>query len=366
MKSPTARTGINVLLQSCLLASLSMGISAAKAEAPAVVPESTEQAKLLPGFDRIKVSADHRASPLDAGIWYPSGGSSYQGKVGDNAVFVGMPVLQGPAVATGPHPLLVISHGSGGSYQTLSWLANELVYAGYMVLGVNHPGSTTGDSSPRRAIQHWNRPKDISASISALLADPTFGAQVDTQQISMLGFSLGGLSALSIAGARVSKEQYQQYCSRFGNKATDCQFFARGGVDLNSVSKEEFEADLADSRITRTIAVDPALGSAMLDESLKKIEQPVLLLNLGLEQGRQVAVDIGPKGNQLTSRLASAEYQELVGANHFSFLGLCKQGAEQILIDEGEDPICYEENGRDRRQLHKDIASLIVQFLNRT
>jgi len=277
-----------------------------------------------------------------------------------------MPVLQGPAIAKGPHPLVVISHGSGGSYQTLSWLADELVNAGYMVLGVNHPGSTTGDSSPRRSIQHWNRPKDISASISALLADPTFGAQVDTQQISMLGFSLGGLSALSLAGARVSKEQYQQYCARFGDKATDCQFFARGGVDLASVSKEEFEADLADARISRTIALDPALGYAMLDESLQKIEQAVLLINLGLEQGRQVAVDIGPNGNQLVSRIPTAEYQEVVGANHFSFLGLCKTGAEQILIDEGEDPICHEEDGGDRRKLHRDIASRIVQFLTRS
>ena len=111
----------------------------------------------LPGFDRLAVSAAHRPGLVAGSIWYPAGQVTYKTQVGRNAVFTGAPAYLAPEIAKGRHPLIVLSHGSGGNIDGLSWLAGALAQNGAIVLGVNHPGSTGGDSSPRRSLRMWER-----------------------------------------------------------------------------------------------------------------------------------------------------------------------------------------------------------------
>ena len=46
-----------------------------------------------------------------------------------------------PALAGGQFPLIVLSHGTGGSAQIMGWLARALASHGYIVAAVNHPGN---------------------------------------------------------------------------------------------------------------------------------------------------------------------------------------------------------------------------------
>lgn len=321
------------------------------------------QAADLPGYERFPVSADHRSRDLDAAIWYPAEQDGYQAVIGDNAVFYGTRAFQGTAVRKGLYPLIVISHGSGGNIQNLGWLAGALALKGAIVVGVNHPGSTTGDSSPRRSIRHWERPMDISAALTAVMDDPVFGPLIDGSRISVAGFSLGGLTALALGGARPDKEKYLDYCDAFGAEALDCEFFKKGGVDLKAVPEADFEQDLRDPRMSRVVAIDPAFGYGFSDGSLARIDIPVYLINLGLAPDRWAAIDSGPSGNRLSMRLPNARYTEVGKANHFTFLGLCKPGARDILMAEGEDPICDDPDGADRRKTHNLLIELIARAL---
>ena len=107
----------------------------------------------LPGFDRLVVSAAHRPGLVAGSIWYPAGQATYKTQVGHNAAFTGTPVYLAPAVAKGRYLLIVLLHGSGGNIDGLGWLVGALAQNGALVLGVNHPGSTSGDSSPRSSIR---------------------------------------------------------------------------------------------------------------------------------------------------------------------------------------------------------------------
>ncbi|MGH1538998.1 MAG: alpha/beta hydrolase family protein [Arenicella sp.] len=318
----------------------------------------------LPGYDRIQVEAQHRVRAMEAAIWYPADRKGYKSLVGDSLVFKGTEVYQGPAVKAGSYPLVILSHGSGSNVDNMGWLAGSLAVKGSFVAGVNHPGSTTGDSSPRRSANHWERAKDISALIDSVLSDPVFGHLVDRSRISVIGFSLGGHTVMSVAGARLSQDKYSDYCTKHDYQTADCRFFNIAGVDFAKLPRQKFEQNLRDVRISRTVAIDPAFAYGMTKASLTKISMPVQLINLG-EQGksRWFAVDMGPEGNDLAQSMPNVEYQQILDANHFTFLALCKPMAPQLLIEEGEDPICDDPKGADRAQVHSQLISMISEFL---
>lgn len=318
----------------------------------------------LAGFDHLEIKADHRAGLIQGSIWYPAGGKGAYGIAGDNAVFKGERVQQGAPVRNGQFPLVVLSHGSGGNVGVMAWLAQSLTEAGYIVAGVNHPGSTTGNASPRRAVRHWQRAQDVSALLDHLSEDRSFSQHVKLDQVSVLGFSLGGSTALSLGGMRLDLDLYQDYCARYRERAADCAFFWSGGVDLSKLNQASFEARYRDPRIGKVIAVDPGLAYGAEPASVLEMDLPVLLINLGMGKDRLLAADSGPEGNGLSVKLPQVRFVELPNANHFTFLAVCKPGGAQLLADEGEDPICDDPAGANRAEKHQLIEREILQFLN--
>lgn len=313
----------------------------------------------IPGYDRMDVRTDHRAYPVAASVWYPKGSVTYKSRIGDNPIFHGTPVFVGPQVAAGRHPLVLFSHGSGGSMDGSAWLLSALANRGAMVLAVNHPGSTSGDSSPRRSVRLDERAADLSAALDALLAEPAFAAHVDMDKIITVGFSLGGATALNLAGMRLDAGRYGAYCADAGRM--DCAFFAKGGVDFAALP-DGFSADMRDPRVTATVAIDPAFTYVATDESLSQMALPVGLINLG-KANRLSAADVSDAGSGFVARLPNAAYAELSPANHFTFLPECKDRAEAMLAEEGEDPICSDPVGSDRRAIHQAIADQIAAFV---
>ena len=49
--------------------------------------------------------------------------------------------------------------------------------------------------------------------IDKLLADPRFGPRIDATRIGAAGFSLGGYTVLALAGARLSRDQWERFCA---------------------------------------------------------------------------------------------------------------------------------------------------------
>jgi predicted dienelactone hydrolase len=314
-----------------------------------------------PGFDHLAVDAPHRARLLEASIWYPAGSETYTVPIGANPAFIGTMVQVGPAIAAGPHPLVVISHGSGGNIENLGWLAEGLVAKGAIVAGVNHPSATSGDSSPRQLPNIIDRTQDLAALIKTLTTDPAFGPTIDPAQITALGFSLGGATVLAAGGARFDAAAFAAYCDRYGMDASECVFMAKGGVDPHAMPAS-YEADMTVPGLAHVIAIDPAMGHALKDDNLANLP-PVHLIKLGEGDLVPPARDIGPAGSNLAARIAGATYTNVTPGWHFSFLGLCTLDAPAMLVAEGEDPICDNPAGADRATVHAQIIADIAAEL---
>jgi predicted dienelactone hydrolase len=116
-------------------------------------------------------------------------------------------------------PLVVFSHGLGGSRMGYSYLGKHWAGQGFASLHVQHEGSdraiwggtfferysklrtaTADDSALARA-------KDVSFAITALLATGEFGQRINPEAIAVAGHSYGANTALLLAGAKV---QYQR------------------------------------------------------------------------------------------------------------------------------------------------------------
>ncbi|WP_425039257.1 alpha/beta hydrolase family protein [Primorskyibacter sp. S187A] len=317
-------------------------------------------ADMLPGYDRFDLMADHRARPIAASIWYPAANPTYRAPVGDGPIFDPTFAFMGPAIAEGPHPLVLLSHGSGGNADSLGWLTSGLVARGAIVLAVNHPGSTSGDSSPRRSVDLDARANDLSAALDMALADPAFAPFIDQSQIGVVGFSLGGATALGLAGVRFDGAVQDENCTT-GPDAADCAFFRRGGVRF--ADYPGYAADTRDARITRAVIIDPGFGGSAVPETLDGALSGITLINLG-DADRLGAADVGPAGNDLAQRLPDTNYIEIAPANHFTFLGVCKPGAAALLAEEGDDPICSDPDGADRKKTHGQLIDVIASGLN--
>jgi predicted dienelactone hydrolase len=317
-------------------------------------------AEPIAGYDRLTVTAAHRPAPLAASVWYPAGTPTYPALVGDNAVFKGTRAYVGAAVADGQFPVFVLSHGSGGNMDTISWLSSKLALSGALVLAVNHPGSTGGDSSPRRSILLDERAKDLSAALDALFIDPTFGPRIDPSRIIAIGFSLGGTTALNMAGIRFDRRAYADYCARL-ETAQDCVFLAKGGVDFDHLP-DGFAADMRDPRVDAAVAIEPGMTYAVTVDSAAATTMPVLLINLGNDT-RWKAVDVSAEGSDLVGRLSNSRYVVVSPGYHFTFLAECKPAAREILIEEADDPVCDDPEGTDRARAHQAIIEAIADFV---
>ncbi|MDO5632331.1 MAG: hypothetical protein Q4G22_10890 [Paracoccus sp. (in: a-proteobacteria)] len=320
---------------------------------------TTALADTLPGYDRLDIDAAHRARLVAGSIWYPAGGVNYVVPIGDGPIFEPTRAIFGAAVAEGRHPLVLLSHGSGGNADSLGWLSAGLVSHGAIVLAVNHPGSTSGDSSAWRSVDMGARAGDLSAALDQVLADPAFAASIDVDRIYAVGFSLGGATALGLGGARLDAEVQQANCTH-NPQAADCWFFLRRGVDFSQA--QGFDVDMRDERVSRVVAVDPGFIGALNAENLADMAQ-VHLVNLGEGADLIAAANAGPDGHDLVTRIAGTTYSVFAPANHFSFLAPCKPGAAEILAEEDDDPICADPPGTDRPALHQALIADIAGAL---
>lgn len=333
------------------------------AAALATMLPSLATADDTPGYDRITVSAKHRVSPMQGFIWYPQGRKTYMNLIGDDLLFKGKPAFVGAAMADGTYPLVLISHGSGGNMDNMSWLASGISKHGAIVLGVNHPGSTSGDSSPRRSIHLWDRPQDVSAALDHILDDPHFGPHINKDEIYSVGFSMGGYTVLQLAGIQGDKQGYINYCQEMGEAAADCLFFNKGGVDFGHLDTEAFNASYVDPRIKKTVAVDPGITYALQADTVAAVPNPVQLINLGEGENLWAAIDVSSSGSGLSEALPNGTYTVIAPAHHYTFLGSCKSAAPALLKEQGEDAICDDPAGSDRDVIHERINEAIAKFL---
>ena len=264
-------------------------------------------------------------------------------------------------------PLVLISHGSGGSALQMAWLGTALARAGFIAAAVDHPGnnSVTG-YTPEGFILWWERATDLSEVLDGLLADPELGSKIDRERIGVAGFSLGGYTSLVLAGARTDISTVFELCKKDPANAV-CNAPEMKGMGsaaaMLTKARETSGESLArsadsfrDPRIRAVFAVAPGLGLALTRDSLRGIRIPVELV-----VGSADPLAPAPaNATYIRQSVRGARETILPGPAHYTFLDTCTDAGKASL-----GVYCADPAGVDRTAVHREVGALAVQFFRR-
>ena len=72
--------------------------------------------------------------PLNVAFWYPTEETGPEIEFGATPAFVGFTAIDDAEPSAGEHPLVVLSHGYGGTWRSLAWLGVALALAAVAAL----------------------------------------------------------------------------------------------------------------------------------------------------------------------------------------------------------------------------------------
>ena len=306
-------------------------------------------------------------------IWYPAVDTAIETKQ-----FIGPP--DAPLFEAGsatPHapfepslgkwPLIVLSHGTGGSAMQLAWLGTALARAGFIAVAVDHPGNnsaTDAPLTPEGMALWWERATDVSNVIDGMLADGEFGPKIDTRLIAATGFSLGGYTVLELAGAQTDISAFFELCKKNDDSAVchvpEAHNMGTPEEILQKVRETSGESlarsgeSYRDPRIKAVFAIAPALGFTQTPESLRAIRIPVEMV-VGADDATAPPRD---NADYVRSNIRGARETVLPHVTHYAFLDTCTAAGVAQLPR-------YCEDSAQRDAVHAQVAEMAVGFFYR-
>lgn len=315
------------------------------------------------GFRNIVLPAAEAGRTLDVALWYPTSVDQPQILKHANAAFFGFSVIADAPPVPGRHPLVILSHGFGGNWNNQAWLAVELVRQGYVVAAPNHPGTTSRDQNMEVGRELWQRPRDLSQVIDWLTHDPVWSSLLSPDRIAVIGHSLGGWTAIEIAGGRMDAVRVETDCAQQAALAS-CKVYQKLGAGQDPASRAALGQDLRDAQVKAVVSLDLGLARGFDPASLASIDVPVLMIGAGTDTA---GIPASLESHYLADQLPAAftRYVEIADAAHFSFLPVCKPGAGAMIEQEtpGDGIVCDDGAGRDRTAIHRQVADLVIKFL---
>ena len=259
---------------------------------------------------------------------------------------------EGAPIAIGRYPLLMLSHGNTGTPLALHDLASALARRGFVVVAVTHPGDNAHDHSRLGTLSNlYGRPLQISAAITASLADPLLAPYVSGDQVGMIGYSAGGETALILSGAQPDLERLRRYCLERPLDADACKTNGVLIADRADLSAE------ADPRIHALLLMAP-LSLMFGRHALAQVKVPALIYSGDKDQ--LLAID---KNAQALARKlpVTPNYRLLAGAGHFVFMAPCDDEQREHMA-----ALCNDPDGVDREGIHLSLQAEAARFFSHT
>jgi predicted dienelactone hydrolase len=292
---------------------------------------------------------DPPGEPLRVGIWYPTKAAASEADLG---LFTQVVATNAP-VDGHAHPLIVMSHGNGGSLEGHYDTALALARAGFVVAAMTHTGDNYRDQSKATALA--DRPRAVHAVIDYMVsAWPQHGA-IDPRRIGAFGFSSGGFTVLVAVGGIPDLKTVAPYCALHSDTYV-CNILKAHPVDADHPIPDE--AWIADRRIKAAVVAAPAIGFTFGRSGLRTVRIPIQLWRaaddhiLPSPDYAEAVRDALPQ---------KPEYHVVPGADHFDFLAPCSEALARVAPD-----ICRDDGGFDRAAFHRDFDREVVRFFKTT
>jgi predicted dienelactone hydrolase len=302
------------------------------------------------GFERLEL-ANGPEQPLIGGIWYPTNEHASERSLGPYK----QKVAPDAAVAGYELPLVVISHGGGGSYQSHYDTALALAHAGFIVAAISHAGDTYDDQS--RPLQLWRRSTQLHSLVSYMLQKWPERNRIDPRRIGAFGFSNGAFTVLVAIGGIPDLDTTAPYCAAHPGHDL-CRALKMAGVDPHLGRNVPEGAWTPDPRIKAAIVAAPAFGFTFAPTGLKNADIPVQLWRPADDRHQpspwydEAVRDSLPK---------PPEYHVVPNAGHYAFLPPCGPGLSAKIPE-----LCSDRPGFDRAAFHRKFNAEIVRFFSVT
>jgi predicted dienelactone hydrolase len=232
-------------------------------------------------------------------------------------------------VAAGRFPVVVISHGSGGSHLLYRAIASRLAQCGYVVVMPEHPGNNRVDNSLADSDENLvQRPRQIVRALDAVHADPELGPHL-SGPAGMVGHSIGAYTALAVAGGKPS---------------------SRTGAPLDVVS---------DPRVRSLVLLAPVAFWYVPEGSLREVSADILIFGGDADQ-------VAPAwhAHLIQAQVpdpARVDYRVVPRAMHYSFLSPFPAAMRSPTFMPAIDL-----DGFDRDAFHERLALQVHEFFDRT
>jgi predicted dienelactone hydrolase len=277
---------------------------------------------------------------MEVGIWYPASGKPSWQRLG----LFAQDVVADSTVPSERHPLIVISHGTGGDFSGHVDTAVALARAGFIVAALTHPGDNWRDNS--RATRIEERPVALSNLISYMLTAWPGHAAIDADRVGAFGFSSGGFTVLAAAGGRPDLTRLADHCAQHPT------FFVCTLLKSQPRAMTGAWPAIRDPRIKAVVAAAPALGFAFDRAGLAEVRVPVQLWRADDDQILPAPFYADVVRAALPT---DPEFHTVPGAGHFDFLAPC---ADMTAMPQ----LCRSAPGFDRVAFHAQFDAEVVRF----
>jgi predicted dienelactone hydrolase len=280
-------------------------------------------------------------------IWYPAAADTTERDVAIGPP--GKPLFDvgraAPDAALAPdggrRPVILLSHGYGGSARMMGWFGIAIARDGYIVVAVDHPGNNGADAmTVAGAILWWDRAEDLRAALKAAEQDSSIGPRMDLSNVAVAGFSAGGATALVAAGARVDPVHFAAFCLANPDDGVcrpQLEFAVTPAEQTNLLKRPEMQAEADNASADHTIqqvraafVMAPALVQALEPASLARMRMPVEII---LGDADTVAPP-ATNGAIAAKSIPNASLIQLHAVGHYDFLATCTQNGRAIV------PLC--------------------------
>ncbi len=300
------------------------------------------------GFDLIQVPADKDGPALYGAVWTPCDAPTEKIAV-DRTV---IDATRDCPLAGAQLPLIVMSHGYGGSFLNQHDTAEKLADAGFVVAEVNHSNDNYRiRGGPDDTILAFaTRPMDVSRLLDYMLDKWPGHAKLDADRIGFYGFSRGGYTGLVLAGADPDFE-------RLGPPpSSPCVTAPEGPAcqQLHQRFKELLAAPVVhDDRIDAAVIADP-FAPIFTAEGLKDVTIPIQLWSSAFGGDGVTPESVAAVAHNLPD---PPDFHTVPNASHFGFLLPCSSA-----LLKAKPEICSDPPGFDRVAFHADFNAQVLAF----
>ena len=289
--------------------------------------------------------------PIELGIWYPSDAPATTQPLGpftQDVAYYG-------AVGGNSLPLIVVSHGTGGSAAGHYDTALALADAGFVVVALSHTGDNYKDRAYSFTTRNFvDRPKQVSRVIDFMLNAWSGHDHLDPTRIGIFGHSAGGATALILIGGNPDLGLAALFCHDHPDDWGCQQHQALAGKAADKGADPGLPDWHHDPRIKAAVIAAPALGFAFTKVGLENVSAPVQLWRAEDDK-------INPNkwfADIVKENLPQPPEDHLVAnAGHFDFLAPCSDALAKVAAE-----ICATQPGFDRTAFHQDMNKAIVAF----